>query len=228
MNRRIIALAVGFLFAAASPLFAQPGAGGKGGPKDSGRNNSEEMKKLLAEIEKLQAEIKEAEAQILKAQQGRKEEPRKIQDPNPLPGGGERPKAKNPSSPGGVGGGFGSGGGGFGSGGGGGFPPVGGFGPGSGFGGGVFGGGGLRGASDVKALEAQLDQLHQAAKMIAERTKDVEARLKQAKEEEARAAKTPRSVERKVDPRASSDVEKRLDRIEQMLDEIQRELRRKK
>jgi hypothetical protein len=92
-------------------------------------------------------------------------------------------------------------------------------------------GGGARGGNDVKSLEAQLDQLKEAGKQIAERTRDVEARLKQARDEEVRNAKKPAQSgksERKVEARASSDVEKRLDRIEQTLQEIQNELRRRR
>jgi cell division protein FtsB len=235
MHRKLVAVAIGLFLTATSPAQAQSGPGedgqngpnqgrsNQGGPNQGNRNNSEEMKKLLAEIEKLQAEIKEAEAQIRKAQDESKVNPQ----PKPQSGGYSRPKEGGFGNPGGgmgSGGGFGPGGFGQGS-----FAPGGGIGS----GGAAMFGGGLRGGNDVKSLEAQLNQLKETGKQIAERTRDVETRLKVAREEEARAAKQPTlsrmgENERKVDSRVSGDVNARLDRIEQALQEIQQELRRKK
>jgi septal ring factor EnvC (AmiA/AmiB activator) len=238
MHRKLVAVAIGLFLTATSPAQAQSGPGedgqngpnqgrsNHGGPNQGSRNNSEEMKKLLAEIEKLQAEIKEAEAQIRKAQ-GRKDESKVNPQPKPQSGGYSRPKEGGFGNPGGgmgSGGGFGPGGFGQGS-----FAPGGGMGS----GGAAMFGGGPRGGNDVKSLEAQLNQLKETGKQIAERTRDVETRLKVAREEEARAAKQPTlsrmgENERKVDSRVSGDVNARLDRIEQALQEIQQELRRKK
>jgi EF hand len=92
-----------------------------------------------------------------------------------------------------------------------------------------FGGPGAAPAIRVKLLEAELNQLKQNAKTIADRTKEVEARLKEEKVQEEAALRAARSKSAAESGSAPSpDIEKRLDRIEQALEEIQRELRRKR
>lgn len=230
MTRKLFGLAVGLLVASAAPALAQrdPGAPGSGN-----KGTTDDIRKLQIEIEKLQAEIQATEAQIRNTL-NRKVDPRPKE---PMSGSGaNRPSGKDPepkrNNP--PFGGFGQSG--FGPpGGGSGFGPGGNFGPGPGGMMGGIGGFGSRG-TDVKSLQAELDRLHQTSKMIAERTKDVEVQLKKAiqQEEEAKAKDRAKASVGKSDgtgtrdTKVSSDVEKRLDRIEQALDEIRQELRRRK
>lgn len=99
-----------------------------------------------------------------------------------------------------------------------------------GSGGVAFTGRGAGPVSRVQALEAELNRLTETAKTIAERTKVVEGNLKEAKSQEEAASRAAKGAAgaRSVDSKSSADLEKRLDRIEQTLEEIQRELRRKR
>lgn len=205
MWRTMLAMVGGLALATAVPSQAQKSSEGK-----------DDMKKLQQQIEKIQAAIKAAEARIKEAEES------KPRDASPKP---EAPQG------GGGGRGFGPGGG-IGPG-----PGAGrgmaGMGPGSGFGPGF---GRFDRGNDAKSLENQLVQLRTMSKRIDERIKDVEVQLKKAKEEEAkkeqsRRTDTPREgtgASRTREGRPSGDVERRLDRIEAMLDEIQKELKKRR
>jgi len=243
MWRMICAALVGGLMMASGPARAQ-----------SGHTNNE-IKKLQAEIELLKASIKEAEEKLNRpggkegARPGPPFPPKSNESPFPggLPKEGDQPNPKfdggpkgRPFPPKGNEGpgpeegpmprpkeGPGSGGGAFGG------RKFGG----RGFGGALGGPGGTAGGfggeipNDVKGLEDELRRLHNAAQMIQTRAKEIEARLMEAKKVEARKmeAEMKRNDRLKKDSGgSSSEVEKRLDRIEQTLEEIQKELRRKR
>ena len=93
-------------------------------------------------------------------------------------------------------------------------------------------GGSGRPVGDVKSLEAQLNRLTKMAKAIAERAKVGEANLKEAKRQEAAALRAygayASSAVNSRDSKSPANNEKRLDRIEQALEEIQKEMRRKR
>jgi septal ring factor EnvC (AmiA/AmiB activator) len=203
----MIVLAVGVALGTVVPSQAQ-----------KSNESQDEVKKLQQQIEKIQAAIKAAEAKIKEAEQAR-----------------PRDADRKPETPPGdrTGRGFGPGGG------------IGSFGPGPGGGrgmGGMMAGGmgpgfgRFDGGNDVKSLENQLTQLRSMSKRIDERIKDVEVQLKKAKEEEAKkershsadTAKQVPSASRTREGRSAADVEKRLDRIEAILDEIQKELKRRR
>ncbi len=108
---------------------------------------------------------------------------------------------------------------------------------------GGFGPGGIASfefGNDAKSLELQLERFRHASKLIDQRIKEVETRLKKAKEDEAKKEEARREERRKAtaenrrqavapDSKATNpDIEKRLDRIEAVLEEIQKELRRRR
>lgn len=230
MGKWLLVLSLGVTIASASTALAQPGPGGRGGPG----GGADPMRRLQAEIDKLQAEIKELEARSKKG----KEPAARGDDRRPQPkgelGGGPGgfsgfapPKGRDGVAPkGGPGGGGGSRGG---------FAPMGGPGGFAGQGRGFRGGFG----SDSKSLQTQLDHLHAASKMIDARTKEVEAQLKLAKANEARqderragppSDRGPKGKGRPdaTETKPSSDIEGRLDRIEKVLEELQKSLRQKR
>jgi hypothetical protein len=238
--------------------FAQLGGGRNAEPADEAKKLQAEIEKLQAAIKEAEAQLaKERAAQSKKedpqptpkGKGGGKGGPGGgFRDGGPQggpgpggfgggkggPGGG--PGQGGPGGGAGFGGGRGgssgsssgggSGGSAGGSGGGGGFGGFGGF-SGSGTGMGGFGGFAFGGAlaNDAKTLAAELERLHAMSKSIAERTKEVEVRLKAAKEEEARQASGKGSTGGRSSP---SDIEKRLDRIEKILDELQADMKRKR
>jgi hypothetical protein len=214
MWRTMLAMVGGLALATAVPSQAQKSNEGR-----------DDVKKLQQQIEKIQAAIKAAEAKIKEAEESK---PRDAGRKPETPQGGGGGRGFGPGS--GFGGGFGPGpGGGRGMGAG----MGGGMGPGPGFG---LGMGRLEGGNDVKSLENQLVQLRTMSKRIDERIKDVEVQLKKAKEDEAKREQSRRAdapkegagASRTREGRPSGDVERRLDRIEAMLDEIQKELKKRR